>query len=347
MYRLVAYAGSMQAEWDDFALRRGTVFHTSGFRRILLESFGYQCAYQAILNPQNRICGLFPLVIGRDLNWKKVGVSLPFVNQMDICAISSEVVLFAMKELPLLAKNLRLDSMEIRLKEQDADREIWNARLENHTFLLQLHDEESAALAQASAGCRNHVRKTYRNDWYESSFDPGHLSDFYEVYVRRMKQLGSPAPAIGFFRQFFTQLPEHSSLLTVLDKSNRRVIGGMLLLASSGDSTLYYPYGAGLIEYNHRHLNSFMYWEAMRFGIRKNLRQMDLGRSQTESGTYRFKSQWGAKPVQLKYLRYGGQGIDDATSDREKLQPLVEVWKRIPRLITDRVGEKVIKYLLP
>ena len=39
MFRLTPYQEIMQQEWDRLALRQGTVFHTTGFRRILLESF--------------------------------------------------------------------------------------------------------------------------------------------------------------------------------------------------------------------------------------------------------------------------------------------------------------------
>ena len=347
MYRFAAYHESMQNEWDEFALHHGTIFHSIGFRSILLESFGYRCAYQAILDSYDRICGVFPLVIGHSLGWKRVGVSLPFVNQLDICTENKESGHFVMQELPLLSQKLGLDRMELRLKEQDADRTVWSSRFENHTFVLSLFEEEGETLAQASAGCRNHVRKTYRNGWFESSFDPEQLPVFYEVYVRRMKQLGSPAPDIGFFRRFFIHLPEHASLLTIRDKSNHQVVGGMLLLKSPGDSTIYYPYGAGRIEYNNRYLNSFMYWEAVRFGIRCGMKKFDMGRSQTDSGTYRFKSQWGAEPIQLKYLRHGAQESDNTPSERERLQPLSALWKRIPRFLTDRIGEKVIKFLLP
>ena len=104
--------------------------------------------------------------------------------------------------------------------------------------------------------------------------------------------MGSPAPDIFFFQSFFENLPENASLLTVLDKQTEQIVGGMLLLKSPGDATLYYPYGANLLEYNSKYLNNFMYWEAVRFGIRSGMKYLDLGRSQNGSGTYKYKEQW-------------------------------------------------------
>lgn len=347
MYRCVAYTESLKQEWDLFALSHGTVFHTSAIRQILISSFGYRCGYHAILDSQDRICAIIPLVVSRNLGLKKAGVSLPFVNYTDICADGEESYRFTTDSIPALKNKYGLDYIELRLKDQSLDSSSWSLNLHHHTFVLPLSDDEEKVLSLSTSSNRNHVRKAYKNDWFTVSFDQDHLDAFYKVYVKRMKQLGSPAPDIRFFKSFFENLSENAFLLTVHDKHTGDVIGGMLLLTSPGNSTIYYPYGANLVEYNSKYLNNFMYWEAVRFGIRNGMKYLDLGRSQTESGTYKFKQQWGAKPVQLKYLVYhgGSEGFDPP--DRQSLNFFIELWKVIPSFITDRVGKQLIKYLLP
>jgi len=347
MFRCVAFTDSRREEWDRFAQARGTIFHTTAFRQILIDSFGYQCGYHAVVDQQDSICALLPLVIGRNLSLKRVGVSLPFANYLDICADSEEALGFAMASIATIQERCQLESVELRLKAQDIRQPNWQAQLQNVTFALPLLGDEEATLAQASASCRNHVRKTYKNDWFAVSFDPANLPDFYKVYVRRMKQLGSPSPAQGFFESFFRHLPENTFLLSVLDKATGQVIGGMLLLASLGDSTLYYPYGANLVEYNHQYLNNFMYWEAARFGMREGLKRLDLGRSPVGSGTYTYKMQWGAKPEQLRYLFYGKGDGQAGPPDRERLHGLIELWKIMPDFITEPIGKKMIRYVMP
>ena len=90
-----------------------------------------------------------------------------------------------------------------------------------------------------------------------------------------------------------------------------------------------------------------MYWEAVRFGIRQGMKHMDFGRSQTGSGTYKYKQQWGATAEQLKYLVYDGGKASSGSPDKEKLHVCVELWKQMPRFITDPVGKLLIKYIMP
>lgn len=347
MFRCAAYTEVMREDWDRLALAQGTVFHTIAFRQILIASFGYRCAYHAVLDGAGRICALIPLVVGRNLGLSRAGVSLPFVNYMDICAVSADAWRFAVAAIPELKDKLALAYLELRLKEQNIHDAGWNLQLQHHTFVLPLSGSEEQVLALSTAGNRNHVRKVYKNGWFTVSFDPDHLDAFYKVYVKRMKELGSPAPASRFFKQFFKYLPDNAFLLTVLDRQTEAVVGGMLLLLSPGNQTVYYPYGANLVEYNSKYLNNFMYWEAVKFGISKGMKYLDLGRSQTGSGTYRYKQQWGAKAEQLNYLIYNAGGQAVLPPDRKKLSVFVELWKMAPQIITDKAGQYLIKYLMP
>lgn len=347
MFRCVPYNESMRDEWDCFVLNRGTIFHTISFRQILLQTFGYTCCYHAIVDTKLRICAVIPLVTGRNIGLKQAGVSLPFVNYVDICADSEEALQYALRSVEELQRNCHLDYIELRFKEQDINRMGWKKNLQHHTFVLPLAADEDQILALSTASNRNHVRKVYKKDWFTVSFDTKHLQSFYHVYCTRMKQLGSPAPDIQFFLHFFQYLPDNTFLLTVTDKETEAVVGGMLLLTSPGNQTLYYPYGANLIEYNNKYLNNFMYWEAVRFGIRQGMKHMDFGRSQTGSGTYKYKQQWGATAEQLKYLVYDGGKASSGSPDKEKLHVCVELWKQMPRFITDPVGKLLIKYIMP
>ncbi|MCX7781262.1 MAG: GNAT family N-acetyltransferase [Negativicutes bacterium] len=346
MFRFVPYAASMREEWDCLALSHGTIYHTTAFRQVLLDSFGYQCVYHAVQDHTGKICALVPLVAGRNLALDKAGVSLPFVNHADICGNNPDAVQFAGACLPELRDKFGLAYIELRLKDQEIIGPGWRVNLQNYTFVLPLEDEASA-LALSTASNRNHIRKVYKNDWFTVSFDSRHLDGFYHVYGKRMKELGSPAPDITFFQRFFQYLPDHAFLLTVLDRQTKKVVGGMLLLTSPGDQTLYYPYGATLIEYNPKYLNNFMYWEAVRFGIRHGMKQLDLGRSPAGSGTYKYKQQWGAKPVQLKYFVADRCGGAAGPPDRNKLGIFVKMWQAIPGFITDLAGRRLIKYLMP
>ena len=348
MLQCVPYTMEMEQEWDRFAALHGAVFHTTAFRRILMEAFGYQCAYHALVDGQRRICALLPLVIGRNLGLKKVGVALPFINHLDICAIDADAQQAGLQAFLELKEKYRLGYLELRFKEQSIFTEPGCRQLRQHyTFELPLNGSEESILALSSSDNRNHVRKTYKNDWFSISSNVEHLPAFYQVYKRRMHELGSPSMGLRVFELFFRHLPAQTHLLTVLDKKTQQVIGGMMLIASPSDGTLYYPYGANLVEYNHHYLNNFMYWEAVRLGKRLGLGRLDLGRSQAGSGTYRYKAQWGATPKQLTYLLYDGAAAVSSPPDKEKLHRLIDLWKIAPQVVTDWIGPRMIRYLLP
>ncbi|MEF3304685.1 GNAT family N-acetyltransferase [Paenibacillus sp. GYB003] len=348
MYKCVAYTERMKDEWDRLARERGTVFHTTAFRDVLIRSFGYDCLYHAVVEGDHRVRALIPLVAGRNLGLRKVAVSLPFANYTDICADDAEALRFAIDSVPAIKDEARLGYVELRLKDQSVGgRTGWSASAHNYTFKLPLEGGEERVLALSTGSNRNHVRKAYKNDWFDVSFDAGRLEAFYRIYVRRMKQLGSPAPDIRFFRAFFELMPEHAHLLTVLDKQSGSVAGGMLLLTSPGNSTVYYPYGANLIEYNSKYLNNFMYWEAAKFAMRGGFGHLDLGRSPAGSGTYRYKEQWGAKPEPLEYSVFDGGAGKSGPPDKESLGFFVELWKKTPKFVTDAAGKRLIKYIFP
>lgn len=347
MLQFVAYEPSMRTEWDKLALAKGTVFHTTAFRDVLLRAYGYTCCYHAVVNEAGRIHALVPLVIGRSLSSKKVSVSLPFVNYMDVCTDSEEAFQFAVAAAAGLKDRLKLGYVQLRLKEQQVNDPEWHTCLKNFTFVLPLADDEEQVLALSSSSNRNHTRKVYKNGWFDVSFESSHLEAFHRVYVKRMKQLGTPAEGLHFFRQFFECLPDNSTLLTVLDKETQKVIGGMLLLTSPSNETLYYPYGGTQTQYNNKYLNNFMYWEAARFGIRSGMKYLDLGRSPVGSSHYKSKEKWGAKPQQLTYLVYSGGAGKQGPPDQESFSTLIELWKKAPSFITDKVGGALIKHIFP
>ena len=347
MYTCVKFTESMRREWDRFALSQGTIFHTIAFRDILIKSFSYRCGYHAIIDRQGRICALIPLVIGRNLYLKNAAVSLPFINYLDLCVDDDEALRFALTSIKSLKTKYQLDYVELRLKNQFIEDPEWVVQLQNFTFILPLEQDEQKVLSLSSSSNRNHTRKAYKNNWFTVSFDRKHLETFYTIYVRRMKELGSPAPDIRFLQYIFDYLPEYAYLLTVLDRETETVIGGMILIGSPGNSTLYYPYGANLVSYNGKYLNNYMYWEAVRFGIRNGLKFLDLGRSQAGSGTFRYKEQWGAQSEQLKYFSYSGSPQTAGVPNRQSLGILIKLWKGAPKSITDKAGRYLIKYVMP
>ena len=346
MLELVKYTNTQAAIWDDFADRYGSIFHTIAFKNLLQDCFGYECLYHYLADTNGQIKAILPLISARNIMQSKVGVSLPFINHLDFCtdgSISNQQLLDYLQE---LQEQYQLKYLQLRLREEPAANTGWQSNTDNYTFMLPLKGAEQDILALSSGSNRNHTRKVYKNNYFAVSFDPANLIDFYRVYQRRMHELGSPAPALHFFQAFFEYFPKTTHLLTVIDRATDKVVGGMLLVQSTTDKTLYYPYGANLVEYNNRYLNNFMYFEAAKFGQSLGMEWLDLGRSPLDSGTYRFKKQWGANPVSLHYLFYFGKH-NAVIPSKESMSVFIKIWRYLPLGLVNFLGARLIKNVLP
>ncbi|MEZ5583585.1 MAG: GNAT family N-acetyltransferase [Candidatus Competibacteraceae bacterium] len=73
------------------------------------------------------------------------------------------------------------------------------------------------------------------------------------------------------------------------------------------------PWASSLRKYNSLSPNMLLYWSVLEFACKKGYRIFDFGRSTPGEGTYRFKEQWGAKPVQLywHYWLRGGRPLPE------------------------------------
>lgn len=218
----------------------------------------------------------------------------------------------------------------------------------NATFMLRLDVGEERLLADCKPSHRNHVRKAYRRGSFSARSDGSDLDEFYRVYSKRQKELGTPVPSIEFYRGVRAAFPQQAIVLTVRETEQNRVIAGMFLLGSR--DTLHYLWGGGEIEYNRQHVNAFMYWEAIRCAIARGYRHLDLGRSPQaadHSGAFGFKLQFGVDPTPLAYCRIGAGAAREAGDDRAGFAAAASVWRRLPALLTGPLGRVLIRYVIP
>jgi lipid II:glycine glycyltransferase (peptidoglycan interpeptide bridge formation enzyme) len=91
--------------------------------------------------------------------------------------------------------------------------------------------------------------------------------------------------------------------------------------------------------------NNLLYWEAIRLAIENGFGKFDFGRSTPDEGTYRFKEQWGARPVQLHwhYLMRDNASLPELNTKNPKYQLAIKVWQRLPVSVTKLIGPTIVK----
>jgi hypothetical protein len=81
--------------------------------------------------------------------------------------------------------------------------------------------------------------------------------------------------------------------------------------------------------------------------IEHNVTEFDFGRSTVGSGTYRFKQQWGAKPIPFYWHYWLAPGREQPRlrPDNPRYRLLIALWRRQPVWLANRIGPLIVKNL--
>jgi lipid II:glycine glycyltransferase (peptidoglycan interpeptide bridge formation enzyme) len=131
----------------------------------------------------------------------------------------------------------------------------------------------------------------------------------------------------------------------MLVRDGHRAIGGLVCLFFKNTVTV--PWASSLRQYLTKCPNNLLYWEAIRYACENGYTCFDFGRSSIDSGTYNFKRQWGAEPVQIYWqvLNKNGSKHTAFSSNSFKYRAAVEIWKYLPVSLTMKLGPRIRRYL--
>ncbi len=119
------------------------------------------------------------------------------------------------------------------------------------------------------------------------------FADLYAMFARNMRELGTPVYGRVFFETILDVLPLHTRIFVVKFKDTSVAAG----LSTIFQKTLEVLWTGSLAEYRSFCPNKLLYWEAIQYGIQQGMNTFDFGRSTPGEGTFKFKAQWGRKPI--------------------------------------------------
>jgi FemAB-related protein (PEP-CTERM system-associated) len=189
---------------------------------------------------------------------------------------------------------------------------------------------------------RNVVRKAVANGLQA---EVGRDADrFFDLYAENARAHGTPALGRPFFRALMGAFPNECDVLYVTDEGGRDL--SAILNFYHRDEVL--AYFAGEVDAARTtNANDFKYWSLMKHARSRGCQDFDFGRSKAETGSFRFKQLWGFQPHQLHYefpyLPSGRVPQHNPTNPRYRLA--IQSWRRLPRVIVDRVGPLIVRGL--
>ena len=323
--------------WDAFVdtCPDAAAYHSWGWRGVFERAFGHTCVY-LIARSGNSVCGVLPLVQINSLLFGRTLTSLPFVNYGGVLAGEEPAAEQLMSAAAEEARARRCQHVELR----HVARRFPSLPCRQHkvTMLLRLAGVDWSSLDKK---VRNQIRKAEKSGLAIQSGHVEMLDEFYAVFARNMRDLGTPVYDRQLFGEVLRTFPERARL-HVVRLGTTPVAAGLTL---RGRSRLEMPWASSIRDYNSLCPNHLLYWTAIQHARDSGCEVFDFGRSTPGEGTFKFKEQWGAQPVPLhwEYCLNGPSEVPNISPDNRKYALMVNAWTRLPLPLANLIGPHIVR----
>ena len=326
-------------DWNHYVDQHtaGCIHHRSEWLQLMQQTYQHQCFYFAAFDKEKKIVGVLPLIRLKSRLFGDLLVSMPYFQRGGVIADHPLIELKLMQFASEQAKKLGIESIEYR---DDIERDDMPVQSHKVNMVLALPQSKDELWQGFSSKLRAQIKRPQRENPDTIFGREELLDDFYAVYSRNMRDLGSPVHSKRFIANILQQLPDNSRLVVV--KLKGKPVGTALLLAY-GD-TMEIPLASTIRSVNHLSINMWLYWQVLQFAIKGGYKFFDFGRSTKGAGTYRFKAQWGAQPQPLywHYWLNGGE-LPGLNPDNPKFKLVIALWKLLPVKISQWIGPHLVK----
>lgn len=340
MIKIVEVTDTNQNEWTEYVNgRRGAHFYYDyRWKSVLEESFGHRSFY-LMAEEGGKAVGVLPMVFINSKIIRPSLISIPFFNYGGILADNEEISSFLLNKAIEISQELNAKYIEMRCLDRLKLPLI--TREHKVTMCLGLRKNVEEQWVGLNGKVRNEIRKAQSTGLTVRHGKEELLDEFYKIFSRNMRDLGTPVTGKNFFANILKYFPGDSTIFTVQHKG--KAIAAVFTL-SHGD-TIEIPWASSVRTFNKLCPNEFMYWEVIRYAIMQGLKNFDFGRCTKDSGTYKFKKQW-APDVKQLYWQYWACLESDLPSDdpkQSKFRLLIAAWRKLPLFITNRLGPYIAK----
>jgi FemAB-related protein (PEP-CTERM system-associated) len=266
--------------------------------------------------------------------------SMAFVNYGGIVADHAGARRALLEGAAQTAKTVGAAHIELR---QDEPIETeWPVRSHKVSMRLPLPPEYDMLMKAYPSKLRSQIRRAQKEGMDVRLGGAELLGDYYQVFARCMRDLGTPVYERSFFQAILDTFPKEVRLCVVSLQGSPLAAG----LVYGFRRTLEIPWAASDKRYSRLAPNMLLYSAVLEYACREGYTEFDFGRSSVDSGTYRFKQQWGAQPRQLYWYYWLAEGRDvpQLNPDNPKYRAIA-LWQRLPLSVANLVGPHIVKYL--
>lgn len=333
------YNGS-PAEWDSFVRAQPgwSHFHLHGWRAIMTDVLGHDAPYLVATSPDGVVRGVLPLVRVKSAVFGHFLVSMPFLNyggplgddaavralvqHATAMSISDGVGVFELRARGALPLDLPVSHRKI-------------------TVLMDIPEGGSDALwKQFHTKVRNKIRKPQK-DGVTARFGPDQIAPFFDVFARRMRDLGTPTQPLALFESIAATFPDDVIFGCAYYEDRPIACGCTIRWGSETEMT----WASALREYAKLAPTMLLYWEFMKGAADTGVRVFNFGRSTPNGGTHEFKRQWGTHDEPLWWYERRAPGATTPAEGQGAIGLGPRIWKKLPLTVANALGPRVVRFI--
>lgn len=332
---------SDREQWNSYVQTHPAAsnYHRYGWREVVEAAFQHRCYYLTARDPSGIIVGILPLVFISSRLFGRFLVSMPFFNYGGLLCDLQETGVALLAEARKLQQELDAQYVELRHSVP------WPGSLptKQHKvcMLLELAQDAESQWQGFNAKLRNQIRKAEKNGLSVAVGGKELLKSFYTVFARNMRNLGTPVYSQKLFAMVLSIFPDETRIIIIFNDEKPVAAG----LVSWFRETVEIPWASSIREYNHLCPNNLLYWTALQLAMKNGFKKFDFGRSTPGEGTYKFKEQWGAKPLSLhwQYQLPEGGSLPELNIKNPKYEMAIKIWQKLPLLVTKLLGPYIVR----
>ncbi len=348
-------------DWDEYVVRHpmGAVWHRFAWTKIMRDCYAMRTR-NLCLRREGKVVGILPVVLQKSRLFGRHLVSLPWLDYAGILADDEDAQQDLLEQAKALAVELKADLTLRQLVPLDNFGQA--VRGDKVVMQLELPGAADELWRSFSSKVRNQVRKAEKSGLMGQWCGAEALDEFFHVYSTNMRDLGSPPHSRRFFASVLAEFHDLARLMIV--RHAGAAVAAALVLADPRCWQV--PWASSLRAMNHLCPNHMLYWSILKdaCGDRAlNSRtgafikgaasrelsalspKFSFGRSSRDSGTFNFKEQWGARPVELAWQSWPGDAEQSSGQVQEGLlvRAAQSAWRRLPVPLARLLGPQLIK----
>jgi FemAB-related protein (PEP-CTERM system-associated) len=166
------------------------------------------------------------------------------------------------------------------------------------------------------------------------------VAPFFQVFSRHMRDLGTPTQPRRLFDTLAETFPDDVWFGCAYYQG--RPIAGGCGFRWAGEFEM--TWASALSEYRRIAPNMLLYWSFMERAVSEGLSTFNFGRCSPESGTHRFKKQWGSHDAPLWWYDLSvepGVATPSPTDGAYAWGP--RIWRHLPVRLATALGPRIVR----